>query len=184
METSLSSLSEEIANAASDKERLSDQFRSNWIWPFRQVLTYCVNNNTRYGYILTPAEAVVLRVYEDPGTPGSPWRVQHAAIPWEWSGEGTLTMNLAIWALYMMSLNDEHRAIRTSDQTLPLNIWWIDPSRNGARPSTYEHHLSGAKVSGSERPEGAEARLRPPPAEPESSDEEDTSPRRSNRVQY
>jgi hypothetical protein len=126
---------------------------------------------------------VVLRVHEDRSSmPHRPWRIQYTAIPWGRSGEGTLTMNLAIWALAMMSLSDEHRAIRTSDQTLPLNIWWIDPSRNRVRSSTYEHHLSGLKISGSERPKGAEARLRRLVAEPETSDEEDTAPRRSKRL--
>ncbi|KAG7292884.1 hypothetical protein NEMBOFW57_002929 [Staphylotrichum longicolle] len=112
---------------ASDPSRLAARYKANWIWPFRQVLTYCVNNATRYGYILTPEEVVVLRVYEDRvATPAAPWRVQHAAVPWSNSGDGVLTVNLAIWALAMMSLNEGHRPIRNLNMTLPLDVWWED----------------------------------------------------------
>jgi hypothetical protein len=162
----------------SDPYRMPQGYQNNWIWPFRQVLTYCVNSNTRYGYIVTPEEVVVLRVHEDKSsTPNTHWRVQYPAIPWDSSGEGVLTTNLAIWALAMMSVNEEHRRIGTFDQTLPLNIWWIDPSRGWA-----QHHLSGAKAFN--RPEGAEARPRPVVAKPQSEDEEDTGPRRSKRLRH
>ncbi len=146
-------------------------------------MTYCVNNATRYGYILTPEEVVVLRMYEDRSRPRFPWRVQHAAIPWENSGEGVLTVNLALWALAMMDVNEGYRPIRTLDQTLPLNVWWVDAARNG--PPTYEHHLSGVKISGARTPDGLDARLRPdtiPGIEAWRKDqEEDEGPRRSKR---
>ncbi|AEO70536.1 3b8a0ec7-3073-45ec-bbc0-87a770498b2f [Thermothielavioides terrestris] len=143
----------------SDKDLLPSRFKSNWIWPFRQVLTYCVSNATRYGYILTPDEVVVLRVHEDRSTPTKPWRIQYASVPWANSGEGVLTVNLAIWALAMMSLNEGHRPIRTLDHTLPLNVWWVDPSQSQRGTPTYEHHLSGARVS--KAPVGLDARSRP-----------------------
>lgn len=152
--------------------RMTTRSRADWIFPLRRVLTCCVNNKTRYGYILTSEEVVVFRVYEDRSTPPSPWRIQHAAIPWENAGESTLTVNLAIWALAMMSLNEGHRPIRSLDQTLPLNVWW---EHDGASPA-YEHHLSGRKVS--ETLERADVRARPV-----STYEDDTRRRRSRRLQ-
>ncbi|KAJ4297305.1 hypothetical protein N0V88_004223 [Collariella sp. IMI 366227] len=73
----------------SNRSALLPSLDANWIWPFRQFLTY------------------------DP----------HAAIPWEDAGEGVLTVNLAIWALAMMALNDGRRPIRTLRDTLPLGLW-------------------------------------------------------------
>lgn len=85
------------------------------------------------------------------------WRVQYAAIPWENSGEGTLTVNLAIWALAMMNLNEGHRPIRILDHTLPLNVWWIDQGES----LLFEHHLSSRVVTLSDRQDGMDARPRP-----------------------
>ncbi len=167
---------------------LPAQYRANWIWPFRQVLTYCVNEGTRYGFILTPEEVVVLRVYEDSSESLYPWRVQHAAIPWGNSGENVLTVNLALWALAVMGINEGHRPIRTLGQTLPLNVWWMDRGRRPNDPPTHEHHLSGAKVPHSQRPRGLDARPRPntiPDLEAwREQHADDDGPRRSKRLRH
>lgn len=135
---------------------------SNWLWPFRQVLTYCDNNSTRYAYILTPSELAAIRVYQDPSTPVSPWRVQVKFIPWSNQGNGVLTVNLAIWALTMMAVNQGHRPIRPLNWTLPLNMWWREGGSEGA--ITYIHHLSGRRLS--QLPQGAQCSA-PPDTIPE-----------------
>lgn len=56
------------------------RYHRNWIWQFRQVLSYCVNASTRYGFILTPEELVVLRIHENSNTPKKPWRIEYASI--------------------------------------------------------------------------------------------------------
>lgn len=71
-------------------ERLS---RENWIWPFRQVLTYCIASDTRYGCPQTPDELVVLRAHK---TNNEGWGIEYKSIPWENSGPKTLTVNLGI----------------------------------------------------------------------------------------
>lgn len=75
---------------SSERDNIPRGLWKNWIWPFRQVLTYCVNNATRYGYVLTPRE-VVVRVVEANQTTGRPWRVQRASIPWDNAGPGILS---------------------------------------------------------------------------------------------
>lgn len=133
---------------ASDPANLPPGFRSNFLWPYRQLLTYCVNDSMRYGFILTPEELVATRVVQ-----GSQqrWRIQYKSIPWRSSG-ATLTVNLAIWALAMMALNEGHRPIRSEADTLPLDVWWRDGTE-------MEHHLSGRRVT--QLPAGAAARPRP-----------------------
>ncbi|KAK0512432.1 hypothetical protein JMJ35_005560 [Cladonia borealis] len=45
---------------------------SDWMKPLRQIFTYCVRANARYGYIITGEEVVVIRVRPilEPGDPG------------------------------------------------------------------------------------------------------------------
>lgn len=165
----------------------SDQLKcpdENYIWPFRQMLTYCVNNNTRYGFVLTPKEMVVMRVLRDSSTRAKPqWMIQYKSVPWDEFGPGQLTVNLAIWAIAMMSVNEGYRMIHGPEWTLPLNVWWKDVDRKGV--VFYEHHLSGFKITA--KPRGADIRSRPTtvpraePAEPQLTKRRRTSTRPSSR---
>lgn len=130
-----------------------------WIWPFRQLLTYCVNENIRYGFIFTSEELVVLRIYKDTSVSDKRlrWRIQYQSISWETHGDDILTVNMGIWALAMMSLNEHHRPIRSLALTLPLNIWWKD--KDDTDSDIFEHHLSGLTQSAI-LPDGAEVRSR------------------------
>ncbi len=38
----------------------------NWLWPIRPIFTYCLNFQTRYGYIVTDEEVVAFRVRAPP----------------------------------------------------------------------------------------------------------------------
>ncbi|CEJ91219.1 hypothetical protein VHEMI06946 [[Torrubiella] hemipterigena] len=106
----------------SDKSTLRKTGQTDWIWPFRQVLTYCVATNTRYGYILTTDELVVLRVYNNKdGHTGRPYTVQYKSVPIDSSGDSTLTSSLGLKALGMMALNGGQRHIASNSDTLPLN---------------------------------------------------------------
>ncbi|KAK7408169.1 hypothetical protein QQX98_009634 [Neonectria punicea] len=88
------------------------------VQPIQQLATYASVGNTRYGVILTDKEAVVVRFHRDNSNYGAEWQ----AIPWDACGSGVLTMRLAIWSLVMMSLNKEHRSIRSRRDTLPLDL--------------------------------------------------------------
>jgi len=127
---------------------------TNWEWPFRQILTYCIAGETRYGFLHTPVELVAVRVCTDDG---STYKLEYQAIPSQNHGEEKLTAHLSLWALSMFALNSGHRPISTKEQTLPLNVWWKDDRKDGT--SVFEHHLTGRKVD--EQPEGAECRSRP-----------------------
>ncbi len=131
----------------SNMVRMDNRERQNWIWPFRQVLSYCVNENVRYGYIFTPEEMVLLRVsYDDNQGKNFKWGVEYHAIPWDQGstaedGEDLLTVNLGLWALVMSSLNTTYRPIVREQDVLPLNTWWVERDRTGR--IIYKHHLSG-----------------------------------------
>lgn len=140
----------------SDKDKLLTKYKENWIWPFRQVLTYCIATDTRYGCILTPDEAVVIRVYLNGSNPPRRWNVQYKSIPWDDSGN-KLTINLGIWALGMMAINSGHRPIAPKPDTLPLNVWWITRTKKGKE--AYEHHLSSCIAE--TRPSNADIRPQP-----------------------
>ncbi|KAK1772252.1 hypothetical protein QBC33DRAFT_582734 [Phialemonium atrogriseum] len=126
--------------------------------PMRQVASYGVHGDTRYAFILTNEEVVVVRFFrsDDPET-SHQCRAEWRSIPWDASGERVLTPALAIWFLVMMSLHREHRPIRTRRETLPVNLWWTETGDKGE--VTYTHHLSLRKTD--TRPPGAEFRDRP-----------------------
>lgn len=139
---------------SSDRTQCPDE---NWIWPWRQLLTYCANSNVRYGFLLTPEELVVVRVYRVGTDPETRWWLQYKSIPWADRGRNMMTVNLAIWSLTMMSVNEGHRFIQSPEWTLPLTVWWVDVDRRGV--ATYEHHLSGYTTSS--KPSNADIRKRP-----------------------
>lgn len=70
-------------------------------------------------------------------------QIEYKPVPCRNSCAGILTLNLAIWALVMMSVNEGHRPIR-GPGTLPLNVWWRDILPNGE--VSFERHPSGRKV--------------------------------------
>lgn len=141
----------------SDKSALPIPWRKNWIWPFRQLATYLVTSNTRYGCLLTPDELVVVRLYSVPPRNGVKYNLQWASIPWESAGRDRLTVNIGLWAMAMMALNADHRAVVIQSEMLPLNVWWEEKDDNGQ--TFYTHHLTG--VTASRLPAHATARERP-----------------------
>ena len=103
----------------------------DWKNPLSQIFTYCTWANTRYGYIITDAELVVVRVRPgsetdlqsvidapnnlrpNDGSPASQAQrfgiLEYKAVPWDNGGEGPqdgsakMTVNLALWWLHMMA---------------------------------------------------------------------------------
>ncbi|CEJ94918.1 hypothetical protein VHEMI10425 [[Torrubiella] hemipterigena] len=160
----------------SDVSKIPAAWRGNWIWPFRQVLSYCVVSSTRYGCIMTPDELVVTRCYLNGSSGRDQWNVQYLSIPWENSGRGNLTVNLGIWALGLMALNSGHRPIASKANTLPLNVWWTTRTPKGKE--AYEHHLSS--YISENRPINAD--IRSPPDSIPGVEEISSSSRRSKRT--
>lgn len=109
--------------------------------PIGRLVTYCRTADTRYGFVLTSNEVVVVRVSKA-GTPRT-FHVEWQAIPWDASGDNVLTVNLALWFLAMMSLNDDHRSICPSTELLPLNSWSRSVRSDGQ--VVYQHPLSMRK---------------------------------------
>ncbi|KAM0427856.1 hypothetical protein ACHAPT_007315 [Fusarium lateritium] len=112
--------------------------QSRSLSPIRQLATYAREAGTRYGFVMTDKEVVVVRFMVDIN---GEYMAEWQAVPRSASGEGTLTVNLAVWALVMMSLHDQHRAVATDVNTRPINLWWENMDANGRR--FYRHHLSG-----------------------------------------
>ncbi|KAJ4266249.1 hypothetical protein NW762_004232 [Fusarium torreyae] len=107
------------------------------MWPIERLAKYAKHGGTRYSFIMTDLELVVVHFFKlTPGKLGAQWQ----AIPRNSSGEGTMTVNLAIWSLVMMSLNIEHRVVAQQLETLPINIWWKE--ENFESGFVYQHHLS------------------------------------------
>lgn len=142
---------------SSSKIKIGSKWQVDWIWPFRQLLSYCVVSNTRYGCIMTPDELVVTRIYLNGSDGLERWNVQYMPIPWENSGRGNLTVNLGIWALGLMALNSNHRPIASKANTLPLNVWWT--TRTTKRKNAYKHHLLSSISE--KRPTNADIRSPP-----------------------
>ena len=118
------------------KEVNAKDLIKNWFWPLRQIFTYCMNFETRYGYIISDEEVVAFRVRvpherleekkakcrvvlsKDRGT------IEYVPIydsTQDPGGEKRLTMNLAVWWLHLLAANN--RSIQTTygplkDETL------------------------------------------------------------------
>lgn len=162
----------------SDRDALGPRWAENWLWPFRQLATYCIASNTRYGCILTPDELVVVRVFKADLGYNVKHSLQYASIPWENNGTNNLTVNLGLWVMAMLALNTSHRCIINQPDVLPLNVWWKDKDRDGKR--VYEHHLTG--VRSSRLPARAIAKERPAMDEhAEQAAESSSRPKRSRR---
>jgi hypothetical protein len=120
--------------------------------PLQRLATYCLLANTRYGFIFTGAELVVVRIS---GTTScrsvATCRVEWRSIPWIASGPGVLTVKFSLWSLVMMSLQAEYRAICTPERILPVHLWWR--YRNCEGREVFRHHLSMREVF--QRPIGA-----------------------------
>lgn len=109
--------------------------------PLEQMATYCRIGETRYGYIVTQDELVVLRARRisktDPRSTLQSAAFEYKAIPWSEYGPGKLTVNLAIWALGCMGMNTAHRAMEKPNHA-PLEMmarltWWEPMNRDGTR---------------------------------------------------
>lgn len=84
-----------------DHEKMIDTCKSTeFLCPVRQIITYAVAGATRYAWIMTTKKVVVFCVSSNPSTSvASQYLVEWSAVPWSSSGEGTLTVNLAMWWL-------------------------------------------------------------------------------------
>ncbi|KAL9005309.1 MAG: hypothetical protein Q9188_001900 [Gyalolechia gomerana] len=89
----------------------------NWMGPIKQIYTYCVRANARYGYLITDRELLAVRVrptHTYPSKQSAAVRartngvLEFKIIPWDndkWTADdasGGLTVNLALWWLHMM----------------------------------------------------------------------------------
>ncbi|KAK3896477.1 hypothetical protein C8A05DRAFT_20551, partial [Staphylotrichum tortipilum] len=119
--------------------------------PLEQVAAYCRYAGTRYAFILTQTELVALRIRRVPpsATNKAARKKHHAAVEYAavpWSAETGLTVNLAIWALACMGMNDEHRAMEKPGN-LPLDAmarltWWTLDSTRGV----YQNVISKRQI--------------------------------------
>lgn len=121
--------------------------------PLEQVATYCRFAQTRYAFIFTQVELVALHIRRIPH-PMSKRKlhaaVEYAAVPW-YSTRG-LTVNLAIWVLSCMGMNDQHREMETADsKNQPLEkmarlTWWT----YAAKEKVYQNVISRRRIPQSE----------------------------------
>ena len=119
------------------KEVDSSDLTENWFWPLRQIFTYCINNNTRYGYIISDQEVVVFRVrapqeLTGPTRPGK-WRQEEggtieympichstqATNPDDTPG-GAEEPSAEKQPIHGEAINERRRRL-----TMNLAIWWL-----------------------------------------------------------
>ena len=89
-----------------------------WAAPIGQIFTYCLRNNTRYGYLFTDAELVAIRVrfYRDSAPPVAgtedPIVEEGINVPRRNTSEGVLEYKSIPWG-------------STSDLTVNMTLWWL-----------------------------------------------------------
>ncbi|KAF5978923.1 hypothetical protein FBULB1_5951 [Fusarium bulbicola] len=107
--------------------------------PIRRIATYCISAQTRYGFIATVNEIVIVRVSAKGSGTKTQYHVEWQAVSWNAHGRNVMTVNAALFFVTMMSLNERHRGVCPPGFARPLNLWqrYTGP----AGPSFY-HHLS------------------------------------------
>jgi len=127
-----------------------------WLKTLAQVVTYCRFAQTRYSFLLTQEGLVALRVRRiDPGQISESIEaleklhtaIEYKAVPWNASGAGQLTVNLAIWALGCMGTNENHREMEATgnsplDSMVRLTKWTHDNTQK-----LYRNDISGREIS-------------------------------------
>jgi hypothetical protein len=120
--------------------------------PLHQMAKHCRYSQTRYAFILTQAELVALRIRRLPRPDGDLEKHYHAGIEYAsvpWGTESGFTINLALWALACMGMNDEHRemeAIRPRNsplETMARLTWWKYDKKN----EIYENVISKRQIT-------------------------------------
>ncbi|KAF2174676.1 hypothetical protein K469DRAFT_686009 [Zopfia rhizophila CBS 207.26] len=129
-----------------------------WYWPLAQIYTYCYQLQTRYGYLVTDEELVVIRVGPDVNAPRMNGPItmglereslvnygmlEFASIPWDngqevngsLSGDGDeLSINVALWGLHLLAAKD--CSLKWEYDTLEKDIFHTDPLDSAVNRST------------------------------------------------
>jgi hypothetical protein len=138
----------------------------NWMWPIRQIFTYCIRLKVRYGYIITDKELVVCRVHtlrqaespeerkeekeEEKGAEGveDGW-IEYTAIKYNLEAksrdEDELTMHLALWWLHLLA---GHGGPVSSDYGPLEDEMWQPPAREAPDHSgdDFTHQLQDQRA--------------------------------------
>ncbi|CCT69071.1 uncharacterized protein FFUJ_08008 [Fusarium fujikuroi IMI 58289] len=128
--------------------------------PLDRLAKYCLLARTRYGFLMSTKEIVVMRIRGKVFDTSMSCHVEWQAIPWSVNGPYELTACLSIWFLVMLSL-DDLRLSGSPPHYLPppyylpaprsLNVWARYQIPKGF---FYRHPSSGQREA--ELPEGAE----------------------------
>lgn len=123
--------------------------------PLKQLASYCRFAETRYGFILTQEELVAFRVRRlnskllanTDDHKKAHAGIEYKSVPWDASGTDKLTVNLAIWVLGCMGMNEHHRVMETSDQKplrsmVRLSKWTHDKAKK-----IYRNDISGREIT-------------------------------------
>ena len=117
--------------------------KSNMLWPFRQLANLCKRAQCRYGYIQTNEVLVAVCFAGMPASAQQTMSARHVAashntmdidglsaqfMPVPWNTESgtsgtTLTTEIALWWLCMLSLAERPRGLEPVDQVVPIDTW-------------------------------------------------------------
>ena len=114
-----------------------------------QLGMYAFWGNTRYAFVITSRTLTVLRYYlisQDQGEIqlGVEWN----AVSWKSFEEGQMSVCKAIWALTMLSMDDNNRTIVRRHCIQPFRAWWQTALGTANVPAAESVTLSRASGSG------------------------------------
>ena len=100
-----------------------------------QLGMYAFWGKTRYAYVVTSRTLTVLRYYLISQKEGKiQLGVHYKAIDWN-SPQGHLSVCKAIWALAMLSMDDDNREVVQQHAMHPLGKWWETARRVAKSPT-------------------------------------------------
>ncbi|EPE09536.1 hypothetical protein F503_07312 [Ophiostoma piceae UAMH 11346] len=130
--------------------------KGNLLWPLRQLANLCMLAKCRYGYIQTN-ESLVAVCFADnpvdkqpaatikPVAGGKKVYAQFMPVPWNTehgTSGATLTTEMALWWLCMLSLADRPRGLEPVDKIVPIDTWVLTLLDDGVT-WVRRHYYSG-----------------------------------------
>ncbi|KAL9089383.1 MAG: hypothetical protein Q9165_005703 [Trypethelium subeluteriae] len=97
---------------------IQDPETNQWLKPIKQIFTYCVKANARYGFLISDKHLVLVRVrplsqaHEGNRSLGATKSTElegaldFKCIDWHLSGNRQLTVNLALWWIHLLAANN------------------------------------------------------------------------------
>jgi hypothetical protein len=136
-------------------DRKTREYTPNWLWPIKQIFTYCIGLKVRYGYLITDTELVVCRVHtpkegqNETNEPDDGW-IEYESIKYNEDIVGQkdkeLGVHMALWWLHILAGNSGP----ICSEYGPLAGEVFEPQKEACHISRSSNQSRGGSIEGSQ----------------------------------